>query len=349
MARLASQAKLGFYPTPPFVVNQIKTILNISSNARLLDTCCGEGEALGILTEGAQVETCGVELDRKRFDRAKDKLDHVLWADALYELVCSKNFSSLLFLNPPYDTSDSETDRARIEIQFLKKHWPYLMPRGVLIYVIPWGSLEQAAPILKRCRNLHIFRFPDEFFNAFSQIVVVCTKDRPKPSEVKDNEYMLAGAIEAFTSRDYDRLHTTEDAWKFPYDVPAAISMDSLTFRSRRFDPAQCIEKLKTSVAWSKVCRRIFPPELARGIRPLTSLREGHLAMLLASGIMNGEVVGSDGRRLVVKGSVVKGVNTITEDIKDGVRIIQTDKYDITVRAICFDPVEIITIQQGGN
>ena len=123
MARLASQAKMGFYPTPLEVMRQIKPMLNVAPNARLLDTCCGEGEALEIVAEGFQVETCGVELDKNRFKQAQARMNHVLWGDAIYEFVCSKNFCSLLFLNPPYDTSDSETDRTRIEVQFLKKHW----------------------------------------------------------------------------------------------------------------------------------------------------------------------------------------------------------------------------------
>jgi len=49
MARLASQMKMGYYKTPEAVVHQIKKILNIQSGARLLDTCCGEGEALSVI------------------------------------------------------------------------------------------------------------------------------------------------------------------------------------------------------------------------------------------------------------------------------------------------------------
>lgn len=67
MARIASQAKMGYYPTPPPVVEHIKSALSLSSLGpfRFLDTCCGEGEALRLLAAGfgPAVETYGVELD----------------------------------------------------------------------------------------------------------------------------------------------------------------------------------------------------------------------------------------------------------------------------------------------
>ena len=348
MARLESQAKLGFYPTPPEIVRQIKSMLKISPSARLLDTCCGEGEALSILAEGVDVETCGVELDKNRFIQAQTRLDHVLWGDAIYELICPKNFCSLLFLNPPYDSSDSEKDHTRIEVQFLNKHWRYLMDGGVLVYIIPFGSLNQAAPTLTRnCRNLTILRFSDEYFYAFEQIVVVCVKGRPTPSEIKENASRLRMAVNAYSEHELFRLCSTEIASEFAYDVPAAENMDGLVlFRSVRFNPGQCMEKLKKSPVWNRVHPRLFPAELAKSIQPLTSLREGHLAMLLASGIMNGEVMGSDEQRLIVKGSVVKSVTITTEELEKQTRILHTDRYDITVRAICFDPTEIITIKQ---
>ncbi len=80
-------------------------------------------------------------------------------------------------------------------------------------------------------------------------------------------------------------------------------------------------------------------------IRPLTPLRDGHLAMLLASGMMNGEVVGDDGQRLIVKGSVRKVQEHTVEETRESTKYVSTDRYEITVRAICFDPLEIVTIK----
>ena len=52
MARLGSQAKAGFYPTPEKVCGQLKQLLDIEEDARLLDPCCGKGKTLANLAAG---------------------------------------------------------------------------------------------------------------------------------------------------------------------------------------------------------------------------------------------------------------------------------------------------------
>lgn len=108
MSRIAAQAKMGHYPTPPEVVEQIKELLRFSSGSRCLDTCCGNGDALSLLTDQAPVETYGIELDRDRAREAKGKLKKVLNCDALYETRITNNAFDLLFLNPPYDWETKE-------------------------------------------------------------------------------------------------------------------------------------------------------------------------------------------------------------------------------------------------
>ena len=71
MGRLESQAKMGFYPTPSAVVEHIRNMLNISHDARLLDTCCGEGEALALVAGDTRAEAYGVELNRQRMKMAR--------------------------------------------------------------------------------------------------------------------------------------------------------------------------------------------------------------------------------------------------------------------------------------
>jgi len=348
MARLESQAKMGFYPTPPAVVENIRNMLRIPDDARLLDTCCGEGDALARVADETRAEAYGVELNRERMKMAKERLNHVLWADGLYDLVCSKNAFSLLWLNPPYDNGDAEPDqeKERLEIRFLKRHWPYLQNKGVMVYIIPWSSLKDAAPwVAKNCRDLLILKFPDSFFWEFNQIALVATKGRPTKAELDYNKTMLQTAMDAFVEGDLELLPSTDTSAKIRYTVPTAGDLEGFTFRSIRLDPEQGLEKVGKSPVWDRAWRNMFPKTHARSIRPLTSLREGHLAMLLASGMMNGEVTGPDGRRLVVKGSVVKSGIETTEETETSVRHVRTDCFDITVRALSFDPVEIITIR----
>ena len=123
MARFASQAKMGFYATPVNVIRDIKKSLNIHSGAKLLDTCCGEGEALNIVAADTEAVTYGIELDRERYEAAGKVLDNVVWGDALYEFRATRKAFSLLWLNPPYDSEESDNDQGR-ELAF-----PY--PNGI--------------------------------------------------------------------------------------------------------------------------------------------------------------------------------------------------------------------------
>jgi len=350
MARLASQIKLGYYPTPPEVVEQVKKLFHFEPGARLLDPCCGEGKALHAVAEGADVLTYGVELDKERFKEAKDFVDNVLWADALHEVTLSRKGFSFLWLNPPYDTdSDLGGKRDRVEIQFLKKYWDFLQPGGVLVYVVPDRSAALAAPFLStRCRNLVVFRFPEPYCRDYDQVIAVCTKARPGKEEISTNAETLEQAqMLPYSYGPQDRFPLMTDLEAgLKYQVPAAqIEQHELVFRSHRLNPDEALQRVKKSPIWVRVISTLFSTGKHNEIKPLMPLREGHLAMLLASGMMNGEVIGEDDQRLVVKGSVRKVLDTRIEETEKETKHISTDRYEITVRAICFDPLEIVTIK----
>jgi len=129
---------MGYYPTPVDVVARVKEMLHMPEGARLLDPCCGEGEALALLADGTGASTYGVELDKDRIG-----------------------------------------ERERVEVQFLKKYWDCLQPKGVLVYIIPATSARYAAPFLcTRCTDLAVMRFPAHFWD-FKQMVIICIKARP--------------------------------------------------------------------------------------------------------------------------------------------------------------------------
>ena len=113
--RLAAQAKGGFYPTPPKVVDLAASLVSVGGygsrrgqTLRILDPCCGAGEALEQLARrlnqrwGTPIETCGIELHRERAEEAADRLDRALDAD-LFQTSIANGAFGLLFLNPPYD------------------------------------------------------------------------------------------------------------------------------------------------------------------------------------------------------------------------------------------------------
>ena len=113
--RLAAQAKGGFYPTPPRVIDLVSKLLygargrqRSIDTLRILDPCCGAGDALAQFADllrdrgTVPVETCGVELHRDRAEQAAQVLDRALGCD-LFATSIANNAFGVLFLNPPYD------------------------------------------------------------------------------------------------------------------------------------------------------------------------------------------------------------------------------------------------------
>src|ERR1700755_1961393 len=66
MARSVSRIKLGYYPLSPAEGIRLRNLPDFEPGASAVDPCVGTGAALHQLTEGAEVEKHGVELDAGR-------------------------------------------------------------------------------------------------------------------------------------------------------------------------------------------------------------------------------------------------------------------------------------------
>ena len=156
--RLAAQAKGGFYPTPDRVVDLIAELIHTPTGyyhrdrdtLRILDPCCGAGEALAQLAErldrpnAMSIETYGVELHRDRAEDAALRLDRALAADLFATSIANGAFG-LLYLNPPYDWDSADK---RVEHAFLTHTTRYLADGGLLIYIVPRQRLAVSARYL---------------------------------------------------------------------------------------------------------------------------------------------------------------------------------------------------------
>src|SRR4030043_253346 len=106
--RLSGQAKLGYFPTPeaqlPLISSWLQLFDEQTSLVRLLDPCCGQGEALAYLAEqlGGKITTFGIELSPQRAAAAEQRLSNVLNSGFENSVLTEETFS-MIFLNPPYD------------------------------------------------------------------------------------------------------------------------------------------------------------------------------------------------------------------------------------------------------
>ncbi len=332
--RLAAQAKMGYYPTPPMVVSLISGILvrNGPGKIRIFDPCAGEGHALKEIEESFQCESYGIELDTQRGKIAKQNLDRCLITDYENSRISNRAFS-LLYLNPPYDWSirnDELSSSERHERTFLRDTIGYLIPGGVLVYLIPQSRLDKTiAKILAyRFGDVRVFRFPDEEYKSFKQVVIFgVLKKKPELDDRLINYLTQVGKSQAI-------IHSIDNA-NCDFSVPCSPAIKNFLFRTIHIDPAELETEINKYGLNEKINQMVSPMSLTEKIKPIMPLRHGHLAQLLACGMMNGVVFDKDGSNpLVVKGITRKVVETRIEKDDGKSKIIETDRIVITINAI---------------
>jgi hypothetical protein len=332
--RLAAQAKMGYYPTPLPVISLIKDILirNGRGNIRLLDPCAGEGTALKQIGEMLCAETYGIELDRDRGQIAKENLTQCLITDYMATRISNQAFS-MLYLNPPYDwaiRNDEVSVSERYERTFLRNTIRYLIPNGILIYLIPQARLDKTiAKILAfRFKDVKVYRFPEDEYRSFKQIVLFGVLKK-RAEHDKDLAFYLSqiGHLKSIIPF----LDRADSKYAVPFSPPSR----NFLFRTTTIDPEELEIEIGKYGLNNKIGRLVKPLTLSERIKPIMPLRQGHLAQLLACGMMNGVVFDKDGRNpLVVKGITRKEVETRTEYEDGKEKIIETDKIVITINAI---------------
>ena len=319
--RLAGQAKGGYYPTPPVVVELIGRLIGMprvsrgsEEVVRVLDPCCGGGDALAQLAgelspDSAYVQTDGVELHRERAEEASAVLHRALWED-LFNTSIANGVYSLLFVNPVYDFSDDED--VRMEQRFLRHCHRYLAPKGTLVFILPRNRLVNSARFLASYfRNLRCLAFPMPEREAFDQVVVFGTQ-LSRPVLDKDDMEM----VRAWSEED-SQLEVLGGPGNYGADYyPPLVASGDTLFATRGVNPMLAAEEARRSGLWAAtdVGELLWPGE-ARPVQPLMPLRKGHMAQLVAAGALNNvPLEDQDGLRVLVKGRAKKKRSLAEQD-----------------------------------
>ena len=338
MARYTSQAKMGYYPTPPSQVEKIANKLAWSGPCRLYDPCCGQGEALAQVGAAAPTgsQTYGIELDGHRAEQA---------ACHLHEARCcgysgarvEKQSMSLLWLNPPYDAdSGAATGLDRSELRFLRDitKQGMLQPGGVLVFIVPRTILTDTVvnALFMRYTNVAVYRFTGAEYDAFGQVVVFGVRRKESVSRLTRNETArrhwllrwgrsdtgepLPGDADQESAIQARPLPTLDEEDDQVWNVPIAETMDPILFRGHLLDEAELRQDLLRSdvltVAQDRLADAVARTVLAQ---PPLPFRTMHLATLIAAGALNGAIGIGPGRHALV-GSTRKVVSTteVTND-----------------------------------
>lgn len=332
--RLAGQAKMGYYPTPPELLPLLLNCLKRGGPGllRIFDPCAGEGDALKALGEHLDAVTYGIELDHERAALAQQNIYQCLIGDCHTAMV-SRHFASLLLLNPPYDwlAGGDDLDKSeRCERTFLRDTVKSLRPGGVLVYLIPLRRLDrQVARMLShRFEEVRVFRLPAQLYQRFRQVVIFgVARAKLKPDEVAYRYLVEAGAGKVVTPY----LPAQPD---FAYQVPPSLKVKPLMFRSTEIDPAELEREIDSQGLHGRLLEMLFPPEANQSLEALMPLRNGHLAQLIACGLVGGLVRDHQGLRpLLVKGTTKKQVDRRVEYENGKERHIETERFVITVNA----------------
>ena len=171
--RSVARLKMGYYPLPESEAIKLRKLLEFPAPASVVDPCVGQGTALHLLTSGADVRRCGVELDAQRALTASSTGIETIQGNAFDAVARSESFS-LLYLNPPYDSEIGSVANNRMERLFLEHSYRWLVPEGVLVLVIPFERLHDCAGILaSHFARLSVLRMTDEESVRFRQIAVI--------------------------------------------------------------------------------------------------------------------------------------------------------------------------------
>lgn len=345
MARIASVAVAGYFPTPTALLPAIAALVTPSVGTNggdaWLDPCCGKGEALaGILAtlypavsdrEGAAprhpVTAQVIELEKTRCDAAKQALRgfaSTTWGspdinlgDALRADITTTPAEpgvSALYLNPPYDT---DPRFKRLEERFLRRFTAALAPGGVLLYVIPVAALLASADTLASAyRDVAIVRFPDGEYDAFKQVVVVARK-RATPLPIPHSGTVAEVTSAAAAPLDLPVLGTPMAPR--PYALPVitrratpGVSIDIRPIAVEAIAGAYRPWGVTTRGGTTREALNVHPVSATAGLErrfpAAMPLKPGHLAAALAAGVFNGECVVPNDPACGAPPLLVKGV-----------------------------------------
>jgi len=345
--------RMGYYPTDDPVVEIIRTYLKPSvEKGRLFDPCAGEGKAASTLGKVLNCETWGVELSPDRAEKAENVMDKVYQAP-WQSCVLSDESVSWLYLNPPYEFDRFEGQK-RLEWDFLKTTTSKLMRGGLLTYIVPQkilGMIEVARLLAGQYEAITVYRFPDGLYEKFKQVVVLAYK-RKLYQPPTDKEVLSLQSLAT------EELEPIETAVEPIYELLAAPSRGAngkpIVFKRTDWEPEEVVDAtMKAGVQNTSEWLDLIHPTrgLTQLAQPVMPLKKGHIAMLMASGMMGTvRLTDEDGKPMLIKGRVIKVVEkTEQPDTKDADAVIETfkDRFVTTVAVLRQDGIQIIQDVKG--
>jgi len=343
-ARLASQSKGGYYPTPLEEIQLVAKRLTAAAGelVNVLDVGAGRGYALKTLADhlkkgGATAISYGVEPETTRFQELSRVVNHAL-QDSLEGLRVSNSFG-LLYCNPPYEDGLFE----RTEKTFfreLTKADKYLIPNAVVVLCVPQGVLKELSTLISnRLSQVRVYRFSDKNYAAFDQVVVMgyYTPNTGDGKQLK--RYLELVAAEDPTIKP-ESIPTLDVADGAIYHVP--VCPEVVKFRGNQLNPKELQRDLERSTAFDTMNEILYPSSLKKAElgRPILPLKPAHYGIAISAGAVGGNMGGH-----ILKGLIKPVVDkeTVRDESGEVTQQIYTKHHQTRVRV--FHPTGVYDLE----
>ena len=292
MARLMSQIKGGYYAADPAAVAAVLERLQRPSAGEcfILDPCAGKGHALLQLAHGLNAIAFGVELSEDRaaiLRQAMSEDEALAPADFLRCAISYRSFS-FCWINPPYDYATG--GEGRVETQFIERAAHLLADNGVLALVCPHDvadSYQTSEFFEQHFQQVSAMPFPEDVRKYNETVILGCKRKQPRVVSHRDCPYdwleqrMASHVVYTLPPGVRPKMFRVTE----PTDTELArlVSRSPLRFHIER--PADRLD---------------YRP------RPPLSPGNGHRAMLLASGHIDGLICPPNEPPHVIRGTAAK-------------------------------------------
>jgi len=291
MARLESEAKGGYYPTPTvemeYILKRIKA--HEGNTISVLDPCAGKGHALKQIKQHLLGFKClpttyGIELEKSRALEAKENVDHVL-ACGYEETRISHDAFSFLYLNPPFMESRGVRAEA-IFFRDLTMPDSYMSVGSLIVLNLPQYVLDSVAKLIAtRLENVRVYRFSDENYSMFRQVIVYGYRKasgRGRDTELEDWLVELSTAhpdvLPKLDDPDWDEVQ---------YIVPSQKRSVEI-FSTTIVEPEDIMKSINEVNFYDKVFSRVEDVRLQNGQikQPAMPLKITHMVQAIQSGAL---------------------------------------------------------------
>lgn len=282
--RDSGQIQLGYYPAPCEAISMAADYITADENAVLFDPCAGEGSAISQLADSLGVARSRIvagelEFNRSRVLKASLPEASVTVSVDFMAARQTTGYATLMLLNPPFD---NETGRIgdRCEITFLTKATPMLAPKGVLVFILP----EHRLPDVRRFLGNYYYgfttlKFPSEV-RKYREVVVLAKRRSTAGMDSYVDHRILDG-----------------DSSQQTYHAGRGVVFQLI---KEQYTDDELLKVMNIEKAVADLTGRSKGKRLKA--RPPLELGMGHVALLLASGHLNGRVHKKGERPHVVRG-----------------------------------------------